>query len=1847
MIRRLPILFFILFVSMTTIQVKGQDQPKNDQQQTRFNYKKLAQDPNSEYYNENINQPKDNVVARFNYNFSRLKNPNTGKVPRNIREKELQYVRAERSKLQRSDDDQLIFKNGINIEAAAGDQATAWDNRGPFNVGGRTRALAIDIDNENILLAGGVSGGMWRSTDQGSTWVRATTANQHPTVTDIVQDPRTGFHDTWYYSSGERIGASQSARNGSGFLQGNGVYKSTDNGVSWSVLSATSTNIPQAFDTDFDLIFGVDINPTNGDLFVATMGGIYRSTDAGQSFTEVLPSDFDNFTDVHITSTGVIYAALDNQNGEGGIFRTTDGAAGTWTDITAPGFPSSYSRTVIHTAPSDEDILYVLSDGTPSSPVQHDFWKYTYSSGNGTGAGGTWENRSTNLPAIGGSVGDFNSQGGYDLYVRVHPTDPDMVFIGGTNIYRSDDGFATNSGEWIAGYSPQNNVSLYTNHHPDQHSLEFFPSDPSKAVSGHDGGVSITDDILADNGTIEPVTWTSLNNGYLTTQVYALSIGPGDQLQAGFQDNSTWFTNNTIPTDSWVDVFSGDGSYNAFNDDGTIRYVSSQLGNVFRVSYADANSSISTAVASISPADGLFVAPFELDPNNDQIMYYAADEFLWRNDDLENATTVAGWTQLTNAEALSNVSIMGVSTIPANIVYFGTVDGEVYRIEDANVGNPTATDIYTGKGLPSGSNVSSIDVNPYDADDVIITFSNYEVKSIFQTLDGGDTWTDVSGNLEENENGSGSGPSVRWADRVGNNDRYFAGTSTGLYSTTNLNGTSTVWTQENLDGISNAVVEQLRTRNSDGLVVVGTHGNGLFSATYEVSQPDVTVNVPISDFTVEAGAPDDVIDVSNVFQSNTNPVQNVTVTVESNSNTTLVSTDVSGSSLTLSYLGSEFGKATITLRGTDENSESSFSQFIVTVLPPPVTNYPYVLDFEDGVAEGWSTSGDMPWLLNSGETGSPNTGPAVDNTLGNSTGKYLYSEASDPVVQGDEAILTSREIDLTDVTSPKLQFYYHMFGSNMGSLKVQVNDLTNSTNTEIFSVSGQQQASQTDDYLIADSEGLDLSDFIGSIIEVNFIATKGNEFRSDIAIDDIEFLEIQAPQNLSASAINTESFLLDWQDVAGSDNYEVSISSDLFASTLPGYDQLLVNTSSIEITGLDPETDYQVRVKTIIGNYTSNDSEISGGVTTRALPTASAATNVDFYSFTANWETYAGASSYKIEVSNDNFVTNISSFDMLDVNGTSVVVSGLASNTSYQYRISADLGSVLVGPSEAIDVTTLDDAVIAPTNLTLSESNGDIVLNWTDNSDLEDNYVVQRRAGAETAFSEYATVGADVVTYTDANVSENVTYIYRVFGKNAADESSFSNQETIILSPQVPTAPNSLVLTENESSISLSWVDNSLNEASFVIERKVSPETTYSEYETLGPNIVSFEDTDIAVGKTFSYRVSAKNSAGNSGFSNEESVTIASEVPVSPSSLTGTVSSTGVDLTWIDNSDNETGIVVNRRVSTESDFVSLDTLGVDVTTFTDTSIESNKIYYYSVYALNGLTNSDRSNEINVLTYPSVPVAGDATQINGSSFVARWSTEGESVEYLLDVTQNDFETTLEEYTLRPVADTAITIEGLSSSTEYKFRVKAKNTSGISDYSNVIVVNTLDVAPAAPSELTSILNESAVLLTWTDNSANESSFEIERAVGEGDFQALTSVDSNTTGYTDDITEFTEDISYRLYAKNGIGNSEYSNTTVVAYQVTSNVEEQLSKTFKVAPNPSTGYFKLSVGAKFKIKLVRVTDLSGRLVLEKMMTDEDRSTAKENEYNIDLSDQYPGVYLVYIQSSENQNLMKKVIKE
>jgi len=216
----------------------------------------------------------------------------------------------------------------------------------------------------------------------------------------------------------------------------------------------------------------------------------------------------------------------------------------------------------------------------------------------------------------------------------------------------------------------------------------------------------------------------------------------------------------------------------------------------------------------------------------------AAGNKLWRNNDISNipynnshAKSDFGWDLFSDSLPNPNLDITVIETSknPANVVYLGTKFKKLYRIDNANVGDPAIVEL-TSPFTSSNAYVYDIAINPNDADEIMVIYSNYSVYSVFHSIDGGQNWTKVAGNLEQNPSGSGNGPSCRTAEIIplGNSTLYLIGTSVGLFGTANLDEQNTVWEQVASQEIGAVVCEYLAYRQTDGLLVVATHGNGIY-----------------------------------------------------------------------------------------------------------------------------------------------------------------------------------------------------------------------------------------------------------------------------------------------------------------------------------------------------------------------------------------------------------------------------------------------------------------------------------------------------------------------------------------------------------------------------------------------------------------------------------------------------------------------------------------------------------------------------------------------------------------------------------------------------------------------------------------------------------------------------------------------------------------------------------------------------------------------------------------------------------------------------------------------------------
>lgn len=845
------------------------------------------------------------VKERLKYEFDMIKDPRTGKIPKGIYKKAQQE--AEGIAVKENNERFGLFANNNYIAV------------GPNNIGGRTRAVEFDkrfgTGGNQVIIAGSVSGGIFRSTDGGANWTRVTPNGELHNVTAIAQDTRAGFENTWYAGGGEALGNSAAAFGA--FYYGFGILKSTDNGATWSRLTLTVTDIGggtlgggtvENFDNVFDIVHKIVVNPTNGHVYICGHRRLIRSTDGGNSFQVVFngrsPASADaGQMDLVCDNTGVLYLGVNGgfpNLAQRGLWASASGNAGSWVRfaggstgaadslngwransfnvLNITGTDTSYEsrRVVLALAPSNQRILYVTyenglsQESASGANPELDMFKFDFTAN-------TYTNLSANMPDFSGQfngIDPITTQGGYNILLAVKPNDPNTVFLGGTNLYRSTDGFnSTANTAWIGGYKwwgagGTPSIALYESSHPDIHALVFDPTNPNRAICGNDGGVQVTNDIMTNITPTNPVTWTYLTN-YQSLQYYHIAIDPSTtqiNFAGGAQDNGTVSRRAGLPSpNNHERIGGGDGgaTFVDFLGGNQIRvYTSSQLGSLARVSFTTfTNIRPSNSDMTPNPGGGFgeFVTYLKGDFNNPEDLYYVNFNKVFRTTSASTVTQSTGWTFMSGIASAVNpanpngtniaIRALELSRGPYNsthTLYIGTTNGRVFRLNDPRNADPTTAPVnITPSGLTG--NISDIAVNPNDDSEVMVTVSNYATISVYHTKNAKaatPVWKNAEGNV--------SLPSFRSCMIIVKKDasnnsikEYYIGTSNGLFSATNIdqtleaNGTIN-WAREGASSLNFSVIQSMDYRPEDNILLIGTHGNGMYYAN--VGTPDYRPN---------------------------------------------------------------------------------------------------------------------------------------------------------------------------------------------------------------------------------------------------------------------------------------------------------------------------------------------------------------------------------------------------------------------------------------------------------------------------------------------------------------------------------------------------------------------------------------------------------------------------------------------------------------------------------------------------------------------------------------------------------------------------------------------------------------------------------------------------------------------------------------------------------------------------------------------------------------------------------------------------------------------------------------------
>ena len=693
----------------------------------------------------------------------------------------------------------------------AGIAGVVWENRGPFAVSGRTRAILYDAADasNNTVFAGGVGGGIWRTTNFQSTnptWTPINDLLENLAITTIYQDPNDT--DILYVGTGEGWFNFDAIR-------GLGIFKSTDGGASFSLLPSTS---------GFRFVQDI-LTDNNGALYAATDVGVQRSTDGGATWTVVLDNTTGAATgsttpnhkfagDLKRSPNGDLWVAFGRIYSDAYLYKsphgTTVGSAGTW-ERQNPAMTGQRCELAI--APSNPDVVYAL--------VQ-DLGGFNASTYHVTTDGGTsWTQLLAPTFCDQGTTTNFTrGQAWYDLVITVHPTTPTIAFFGGVDAIRAVNATTvpvyTQITSWTGGnFCPTLNQDQYV--HADHHVILFEPGSSDRVVWASDGGISYTTDVNANL----PV-FTLKNSGYNVTQFYSCAIENefgAIGFIAGAQDNGTQrFTSAGV--NNTTTISGGDGAFCHVDQDNADVQVSSFTNNNYRVT----NNRWGSSSGAGNSNTGRFINPTDLD-SDANILYGAAstgEYFRISGVGTSNSSTTVS----VGAFGSYQVSAVNASSITANRVFMAVnsssnfPNSKIFRLGDAHI-SPTATSIDPNGNLPTSGYISCIELEPGNDDHIVVTFSNYGVNSVWETTNGGSSWISVEGDLPDMP--------IRWAMFApGNSDQMLLATELGIWSTDDLNGNNTDWDPTN-GGLANVRTDMLQTRSIDNLVIAATHGRGLYS----------------------------------------------------------------------------------------------------------------------------------------------------------------------------------------------------------------------------------------------------------------------------------------------------------------------------------------------------------------------------------------------------------------------------------------------------------------------------------------------------------------------------------------------------------------------------------------------------------------------------------------------------------------------------------------------------------------------------------------------------------------------------------------------------------------------------------------------------------------------------------------------------------------------------------------------------------------------------------------------------------------------------------------------------------
>lgn len=645
---------------------------------------------------------------------------------------------------------------------------TTYTNLAGWNPGiGRLNVIAFHPTASNTFWVGGPSGGLWRTTNGGTAWTPLTDGMPNIGVSGIAVN----YNNTniMYILTGDGDG---------GDTRSIGVLKTINGGETWLTtgLSWTVQNNVRGYK--------LLIHPTNPNiLFAVTTLGIFKTTNAGFSWTNVLSG---SYRDIEFKPGDPAYVYV---SGTSTFHRSTD-TGENWTQITT-GMPSGCTRIAIAVSPANSAYVYLF--GGPPTAVGA--FKGFYLS---TNSGSSFSTRSTtpNLLGYSSTGNDDAHQTTYDLAVAVSRTSSSNVIVGGINTWTSTNwGTSWTISSW---WDTRGNTIGYT--HADIHDLAINPLN-NYLYCLSDGGIF--------RSTNFGDTWTDLTSGISITQWYRIA---GTQANAnlligGTQDNGS---NKWTGTNNMQHLRGADGMdcmIDHTNSD--IIYTNRQNGAL------EKSTNGGTSFTYIQPAgsSGTWVTPVIMNPSNANTIYAGY------TDVYKSTNGGSSWTNT----GVNGSSAMAMGTSNTNRIYAAS-GTSIWRSDDA-----AATWTSISSGLPS-RNITGITVNPDNSLDVFITAADYVAgQKVYASSNGGASWTNISGNLPNTIINC-----IAYEDKNGSPDNaLYIGTDIGVYYRDETLG---FWIPF-MNGLPTVPVFDLEINYTAGLIRAGTYGRGLWSSDLYTSCP--------------------------------------------------------------------------------------------------------------------------------------------------------------------------------------------------------------------------------------------------------------------------------------------------------------------------------------------------------------------------------------------------------------------------------------------------------------------------------------------------------------------------------------------------------------------------------------------------------------------------------------------------------------------------------------------------------------------------------------------------------------------------------------------------------------------------------------------------------------------------------------------------------------------------------------------------------------------------------------------------------------------------------------------------